>query len=43
MLFHEEKMRAENTELTLNYKKYKQELQEVKLNKKFFLVTNNNR
>ena len=24
-------MRAENTELTLNYKKYKQELQEVKL------------
>ena len=43
MLFHEEKMRAENTELTLNYKKYKQELQEVKLNKEFFLVTNNNR
>ena len=24
-------MRAENTELALNYKKYKQELQEVKL------------
>ena len=23
MLFHEEKMHAENTELTLNYKKYK--------------------
>ena len=36
-------MHAENTELTLNYKKYKKELQEVKLNKKFFLVTNNNR
>ena len=43
MLFHEEKMRAENTELTLNYKKYKQELQEVKLNNELFLVTNNNR
>ena len=43
MLFHEEKMHAENTELTLNYKKYKKELQEVKPNKKFFLVTNNNR
>ena len=33
MLFHEEKMCAENTELILNYKKYKL----------VFLVTNNNR
>ena len=34
---------AQKIRNTLNYKKYKQELQEVKLNKKFFLVTNNTR
>ena len=34
---------AQKIRNTLNYKKYKQELQEVKLNKKFFFVTNNTR
>ena len=34
---------AQKIRNTLNYKKYKQELQEVKLNKKFFLLANNTR